>query len=128
MTVRQVLRPAAPPPPCNGRRHAFTSSPPSPSPTTAARLLRPARHRCSNSDTLDSTAAAALLSFLSVVLLRWSSAGNQRREGGRSVSVLVNLVGRRERWRLGRGTVKAVVKCLGILLGFCDLENWDSSN
>ncbi|KAM3691175.1 hypothetical protein ACJW31_09G175400 [Castanea mollissima] len=82
----------------------------------------------SNSDTLDSTAAAALLSFLSVVLPLVPAQEISAEKAGEAVSVLVNLVGK-ERGSdggLAVATVKAVVKCLGILLGFCDLENWDS--
>jgi len=56
----------------------------------------------SYSQTLDPTAVAALLSFLSIVV------------------PLVPL-----QW-LAVASVRAAVKCLGVLLGFCDLEDWNS--
>lgn len=44
-----------------------------------------------------------------------------------AVGVLVGLVGK-EREELAMASVRAVVKCLGVLLGFCDLQDWDSIN
>jgi ribosomal RNA-processing protein 12 len=55
----------------------------------------------SYSQTLDPTAVAALLSFLWIVV-------GKEREG------------------LAVASVRAAVKCLGVLLGFCDLEDWNS--
>ncbi len=45
-----------------------------------------------------------------------------------AVGLLVGLVGkeRESNGVLGVATVRAVVKCLGVLLGFCDLKDWDS--
>ncbi|KAE8098771.1 hypothetical protein FH972_016809 [Carpinus fangiana] len=79
----------------------------------------------SDSQTLDATAVAALLSFLSIVVPLVPPQGIAAPKASEAVGVLVGLVGK-EREGLAVASVRAAVKCLGVLLGFCDLEDWDS--
>jgi ribosomal RNA-processing protein 12 len=79
----------------------------------------------SDSQTLDATAVAALLSFLSIVVPLVPPQGIAAPKASEAVGVLVGLVGK-ERQGLAVASVRAAVKCLGVLLGFCDLEDWDS--
>ncbi|KAG6694233.1 hypothetical protein I3842_09G038600 [Carya illinoinensis] len=81
----------------------------------------------SNSRTLDPTAIAALLSFLSMVVPLVPPKGIAAPKASEAVGVLVGLVGK-EREELAMASVRAVVKCLGVLLGFCDLQDWHSIN
>lgn len=51
--------------------------------------------------------------------------GISAQKASEAVGVLVGLVGK-EREGLAVASVRAAVKCLGVLLGFCDLEDWNS--
>ncbi|KAL6145229.1 hypothetical protein ACLB2K_055917 [Fragaria x ananassa] len=73
----------------------------------------------------DPTAVAALLSFLSLVLPLVPPRSISSPKAGQALAMLVELL-EREAERLTMTGVKAVVKCLGALVGFCDLEDWDS--
>jgi ribosomal RNA-processing protein 12 len=79
----------------------------------------------SDSQTLDATAVAALLSFLSIVVPLVPPQGIAAPKASEAVGVLVGLAGK-EREGHAVASVRAAVKCLGVLLGFCDLEDWDS--
>ncbi|KAL5539474.1 hypothetical protein UlMin_042962 [Ulmus minor] len=79
----------------------------------------------SNSQTLEVAAVAALLSFLAIVLPAVPPEGIVAEKASEAVEVLVLLAGR-EKEGLAVSTVRALVKCLGVLVGFCDFENWDS--
>ncbi|XP_062003932.1 uncharacterized protein LOC133721362 [Rosa rugosa] len=78
-----------------------------------------------SSETTDPTAVAALLSFLSLVLPLVPPRSISSAKAGQALSMLVELL-EREEGRLTMTGVKAVVKCLGALVGFCDLEDWES--
>ncbi|KAL3715804.1 hypothetical protein ACJRO7_007539 [Eucalyptus globulus] len=64
---------------------------------------------------LDSTEVAALMSFLVIVL-----------PAAREAAEVLAEVLAREEEKLAVSSVRSAVKCLGVLLGFCDLEDWDS--
>lgn len=77
------------------------------------------------SATLDSTEISALVTFLSIVVALVPHKGIAESKASEAAGVLVGLVERDG--SLGVASVKCVVKCLGVLLvGFCDLEDWDS--
>lgn len=78
-----------------------------------------------DSRSLDQAAVAALLSFLSIVVPLVPPEGIAAPKASEAVGVLVGLIGK-EREGLAVASVRAAVKCLGILLGFCDLEDWNS--
>ncbi|XP_030493685.2 uncharacterized protein LOC115709666 [Cannabis sativa] len=78
-----------------------------------------------SSQSLDPTAVAALLAFLAIVLPLVPSQGIEAEKAREAVEVLVRLLGR-EKEGLGVATVRAGVKCLGALVGFCNLEDWVS--
>ncbi|XP_050383824.1 uncharacterized protein LOC126800497 [Argentina anserina] len=75
--------------------------------------------------TADPTAVAALLSFLSLVLPAAPPRSISLGKAGQALSMLAEFLERGEE-RLTMTGVKAVVKCLGALVGFCDLEDWQS--
>ena len=79
----------------------------------------------SASETVDSTAVSALLSFMAIDLPLVPPAGIVPTKASEAIALLVKVVE-----RVGEGlavsSVRAAVKCLGILLGFCDLEDWNS--
>ncbi|XP_065855758.1 ribosomal RNA-processing protein 12 [Euphorbia lathyris] len=78
----------------------------------------------SNYESLDSTAIAALLSFVSIVVPLIPEKGIHGDKASEAVGVLVAVL---ERHDLGVAGVTCVVKCLGVLIvGFCDLEDWGS--
>lgn len=45
-------------------------------------------------------------------------------KAGEAVSMLIELLERDE--GLAMSSVRALIKCLGVLVGFCDLEDWGS--
>ncbi|KAL3841265.1 hypothetical protein ACJIZ3_025856 [Penstemon smallii] len=80
----------------------------------------------SNSKSLDSTAIAALTSFLSIVIPLVNRGEIKSEKAKEAVRILVRVVDdcRRD---LGTSSVRAVVKCVGILVAeFCDSKDWDS--
>lgn len=77
----------------------------------------------SASETLDPTALSALLSFLAITLPLVPPGGISAPNASEAAGVLVVLLGMKS---LTVSTVRAAVKCLGILLGFCNLEDWAS--
>ncbi|KAM1306574.1 hypothetical protein ACFX2H_008940 [Malus domestica] len=78
----------------------------------------------SASQTLEPTATAALLSFLAMVLPLVPPGSVSSAKAGEAVSMLMGLLKREE--ELSMPAVRALVKCLGVLVGFCDLEDWGS--
>lgn len=79
----------------------------------------------SASDSLDPTALSALLSFMAIDLPLVSPGGIATVNASEAVDLLVK-VSERETEGLAVSTVRAAVKCLGVLFGFCDLEDWDT--
>lgn len=79
----------------------------------------------SSSQAVDPTAVAALLSFLAIVLPLVPPQGIAAPKASEAVRVLVSLLSR-EHEGLAVSTARAAVKCLGALVGFCDLEDWGS--
>lgn len=78
----------------------------------------------SDSESLDSNAIAALLSFVSIVVPLIPNNGIKGDKASEAVKVLVGVA---ERDGLGAASVSGLVKCLGVLIvGFCDLEDWGS--
>ncbi|KAK3010162.1 hypothetical protein RJ639_011407, partial [Escallonia herrerae] len=76
--------------------------------------------------TSDSDALAALSSFLAIVLPLIPEGAIAPAKAGDAAAVLVELLDRPSGPASAAASVRAVVKCLGVLLGFCDLEDWDS--
>ncbi|KAL0453112.1 UNVERIFIED_CONTAM: RRP12-like protein [Sesamum latifolium] len=80
----------------------------------------------SNSKMLDSNALGALTSFLSIVLPLVGGGEIKPEKAGEAVRVLVRTV-EENAGCLGTSGVRAVVKCVGVLVAeFCDLKEWDS--
>ncbi|XP_028766675.1 RRP12-like protein isoform X1 [Neltuma alba] len=79
----------------------------------------------SSSESLDPTAVSALLSFLAIDLPLVQPGGIAPARASDAVEVLVK-VAEREGEGLGVSSVRAAVKCFGVLMGFCDLELWDT--
>lgn len=78
------------------------------------------------SETLeDSEAVAALTSFLAMVLPLVPSLAISPGKAAEAVEVLVGLL-RRGSNVVSAPSIRAVVKSLGVLTGFCDLEDWGS--
>ncbi|KAK3023516.1 hypothetical protein RJ639_044782, partial [Escallonia herrerae] len=76
--------------------------------------------------TSDSAALAALSSFLAIVLPLIPEGAIAPAKAGDAAAVLVELLDRPSGPASAAASVRAVVKCLGVLLGFCDLDDWDS--
>lgn len=79
----------------------------------------------SASESLDLTALSALLSFMAIDLPLVQPGGIAPAKASEAVEVLVK-VAEREGEGLSVSSVRAAVKCLGVLVGFCDLEVWDT--
>ncbi|KAI3415184.1 NUC173 domain-containing protein [Psidium guajava] len=79
----------------------------------------------SSLQTLDSTEIVALMSFLTIVLPAVPPQGVAPAKAREAVEVLAEVLAREEE-KLAVSSVRSAVKCLGILLGFCDLEDWNS--
>ncbi|XP_057982084.1 uncharacterized protein LOC131167333 isoform X2 [Malania oleifera] len=81
----------------------------------------------SETTALDSTSAAALLSFLSITLPLVPLHSIPPAKAADAISVLVNVVRRPgDGEAASASTARAAVKCLGVLVGFCDMEDWAS--
>ncbi|XP_011075328.1 RRP12-like protein isoform X1 [Sesamum indicum] len=80
----------------------------------------------SNSKMLDSNALGALTSFLSIVLPLVGGGEIKPEKAGEAVRVLVRTV-EENGGSLGTSGVRAVVKCVGVLVAeFCGSKEWDS--
>ncbi|KAL1330444.1 hypothetical protein AAHE18_12G110300 [Arachis hypogaea] len=78
-------------------------------------------------EALDPTALSALLSFMAIGLPLVPQGGIAAPKACDAAAILVALLDREGDGKgLGMSTIRAAVKCLGVLIGFCDLENWDS--
>lgn len=77
------------------------------------------------SETLESNAIAALSSFLSILLPLVPSNSIPPPKAVEAISVLVKLL-KRPSNAVSASTLRCLVKCLGVLAGFCDLEDWNS--
>lgn len=80
-------------------------------------------------DSLDPQALSGLSSFLSIVLPLVHQEDVSSDKGAEAIGVLVGLLEKytvESEGGLGTSAVRAFVKCLGILIGFCDKEDWDS--
>ncbi|XP_019453105.1 PREDICTED: RRP12-like protein [Lupinus angustifolius] len=78
-----------------------------------------------DSEALDATALAALVSFMAIDLPLLKPGDIAATKSRKAVEVVVKLLAR-EGEGLGVSSVRAAVKCLGVLIGFSDLEDWDS--
>ncbi|KAK7267351.1 hypothetical protein RIF29_20020 [Crotalaria pallida] len=76
-------------------------------------------------DALDPTALSALVSFMAIDLPLVPPGDISAAKSRKATGVLVALLAR-EGEGLGVSSMRAAVKCLGILIGFADLEDWDS--
>ena len=72
-------------------------------------------------DAASSSAIATLLSIVLPIVLEGSISPEKARE---AVGILVRVL--EDEKRGSTSSAKCVVKCLGVLLGFCDLGDWDS--
>ncbi|XP_004237106.1 uncharacterized protein [Solanum lycopersicum] len=80
-------------------------------------------------DSLDPQALSGLSSFLSIVLPLVHNDDVSSDKVAEAIEVLVGLLEKEtveSESSLGTSTVRAFVKCLGVLIGFCDKEDWDS--
>ncbi|KAI8562287.1 hypothetical protein RHMOL_Rhmol03G0023000 [Rhododendron molle] len=75
--------------------------------------------------TLDADALSALTAFLAIVLPLLPENAIVASKAAEAVVVLVGVAeGRSD--AVSNASARAVVKCLGVLLGFCNLEEWNS--
>ncbi|PIN24573.1 hypothetical protein CDL12_02689 [Handroanthus impetiginosus] len=80
----------------------------------------------SNSKSLDSNALGAVTSFLSIVLPLVGKGEIKQEKAVEAVKVLIGTV-EESGDKLGTSAVRAVVKCVGVLVAeFCNLKEWDS--
>ncbi|XP_057783850.1 uncharacterized protein LOC131001469 isoform X2 [Salvia miltiorrhiza] len=80
----------------------------------------------SNSENLDSNALGAVTSFISIVLPLVGRGQIKPEKAEEAAKVLVTIV-EESGGKLGTSGVRAVVKCVGVLVAeFCNLEEWDS--
>ncbi|KAK7355184.1 hypothetical protein VNO80_14432 [Phaseolus coccineus] len=75
-------------------------------------------------EALDPVALSALVSFMAIALPLVPPGGIAASKSHEASEILVAVLAR-EGEELGAACVRAMVKCLGILIGFCDLEDWD---
>ncbi|OIT28315.1 PREDICTED: RRP12-like protein isoform X2 [Nicotiana attenuata] len=78
-------------------------------------------------NTLDPQALSALSSFLAIVLPLIKDVSSDK--ATEAIGVIVAILEKQpleSEGVLGTSTVRAFVKCLGILVGFCDKEDWSS--
>lgn len=81
----------------------------------------------SSTKTLSSTEIAALMSFLVILIPAVPPRGIAAPKAREAVEVLARLVVKQDgEDTLGVSTVRSAVKCVGVLLGFCDAEDWNS--
>ncbi|KAM7500162.1 hypothetical protein LguiA_024576 [Lonicera macranthoides] len=74
------------------------------------------------SKTLDNNAVSALSAFLSIVLPLVPEKAIAPAKAAYAVGVMAEMLERSSE----AVSVRAVVKCIGVLVGFCDLEDWGS--
>lgn len=80
----------------------------------------------SDSENLDANALGALTSFISIVLPLVGKDEIKPEKAADAVRILVTIAGE-SGGKLGTSVVRAVVKCVGVLVAeFCNLKEWDS--
>ncbi|RAL48664.1 hypothetical protein DM860_000984 [Cuscuta australis] len=81
-----------------------------------------------DSSDLDSDALAALSSLLSIILPLVPEKAITPPKATEALEMLAVVLEKlpRDDAVVGSSSVRALVKCLGILVGFCDLEDWES--
>ncbi|GAB2267034.1 hypothetical protein Dimus_002018 [Dionaea muscipula] len=73
----------------------------------------------------DADSVAALAAFLSIVLPLVPDGAIAPEKAVQAAEILVRVIeGRSE--VVSNSSVRCLVKCLGVLVGFCDLQDWDS--
>ncbi|QCE05275.1 ribosomal RNA-processing protein 12 [Vigna unguiculata] len=75
-------------------------------------------------EALDPVALSAVVSFMAIALPLVPPGGIAASKSHEASEILVAVLAR-EGEELGAACVRAMVKCLGVLIGFCDLEDWD---
>ncbi|XP_014514666.1 RRP12-like protein isoform X1 [Vigna radiata var. radiata] len=75
-------------------------------------------------EALDPVALSALVSFMAIALPLVAPGGIAASKSHKASEILVAVLAR-EGEELGAACMRAMVKCLGVLIGFCDLEDWD---
>ncbi|KAL2327043.1 hypothetical protein Fmac_020470 [Flemingia macrophylla] len=75
-------------------------------------------------EALDPVALSALVSFMAIDLSLVPPGGIAAPKSRKAAEILVAALSK-EGEDLGVASVRAMVKCLGVLIGFCDLEDWD---
>ncbi|KAL3034112.1 hypothetical protein AAZX31_02G174400 [Glycine max] len=73
---------------------------------------------------LDPVALSALVSFMAIALPLVPPGGIAALKSHEAAAILIVALAR-EGEGVGVACVRAMVKCLGVLIGFCDLEDWD---
>lgn len=79
----------------------------------------------SSSESLDSVSLSSLVSFMAIAL-PLVPAGAISAEKAQEAAEIVGKLLVREGEGLGVSSLRAAVKCVGVLLEFCDLKYWDS--
>ncbi|XP_021724141.1 RRP12-like protein [Chenopodium quinoa] len=76
----------------------------------------------------DAASASALATFLSIVLSLVPEGSISSEKAAEAAMILVSVLGSEERELIvgSASSARCVVKCLGVLLGFCDFEDWSS--
>ncbi|CAJ2673257.1 unnamed protein product [Trifolium pratense] len=94
-------------------------------PLTPPAYFAAAISTAASSDSLDSVSLSSLASFMAIALPLVPT-GAISSEKAREAAEIVGMLLVREGEGLGVSSLRAAVKCVGVLLGFCDLEDWDS--
>uniref|UniRef100_A0A803MAC9 RRP12-like protein n=1 Tax=Chenopodium quinoa TaxID=63459 RepID=A0A803MAC9_CHEQI len=76
----------------------------------------------------DAASASALATFLSIVLSLVPESSISSEKAAEAAMILVTVLGSEERELIvgSASSARCVVKCLGVLLGFSDFEDWSS--
>ncbi|XP_058723958.1 uncharacterized protein LOC131595592 [Vicia villosa] len=94
-------------------------------PLTPAAYFAAAISTASSSESLDSVSLSSLVSFMAIALPLVPS-GAISAEKAQEAAEIVGTLLVREGEGLGVSSLRAAVKCVGVLLGFCDLKYWHS--
>ncbi|CAI8602125.1 unnamed protein product [Vicia faba] len=94
-------------------------------PLTPSAYFAAAISTASSSESLDSVSLSSLVSFMAIAL-PLVPAGAISEEKAQEAAEIVGTLLVREGEGLGVSSLRAAVKCVGVLLGFCDLKYWHS--
>ncbi|KAI5396721.1 uncharacterized protein LOC127092073 isoform X1 [Lathyrus oleraceus] len=94
-------------------------------PLTPAAYFAAAISTASSSESLDSVSLSSLVSFMAIALPLVPAGAISAEKAQEAAEIVVKLLVR-EGEGLGVSSLRAAVKCVGVLLGFCDLKYWDS--